>query len=41
MPRAAPPAGLDKFSRYRAGRKAQGMKLLWIWVARPVFARFS
>jgi hypothetical protein len=33
MPRAAPPAGLDQFSRYRAGRKAQGMKLLRIWVA--------
>jgi hypothetical protein len=40
MPRAAPSDGLDKFSRYRAGRKAQGMKLLRIWVPDPSLPGF-
>jgi hypothetical protein len=40
MPRIAPSDGLDKFSRYRAGRKAQGMKLLRIWVPDPAAPGF-
>jgi len=32
MPRPASNDGLDKFQRYRAIRKANGMKLLRLWV---------
>ena len=35
MPRVAPSDGLDKFARYRANRKARGMKLLRLWVPDP------
>ena len=32
MPRTVPGEGLDKFMRYRAGRRAQGMRLLCVWM---------
>jgi len=35
MPRAARTDGLGKFQRYRATRKAIGMKLLRVWVPDP------
>jgi hypothetical protein len=35
MPRPANHDGLDKFRRYRANRKASGMKLLRVWVPDP------
>ena len=35
MPRAARADGLDKFQRYRASRRASGMKLLRVWVPDP------
>ena len=35
MPRPARHDGLDKFQRLRVNRKAQGMKLLRIWVPDP------
>ena len=35
MPRAARTDGLDKFQRYRASRRASGMKLLRVWVPDP------
>jgi hypothetical protein len=35
MPRPARSDGLDKFQRYRATRRARGLKLLRIWVADP------
>jgi hypothetical protein len=35
MPRSAPKDGLDKFQRYRANRKANGMKLVRMWVIDP------
>ena len=35
MPRPARTDGLDKFQRYRATRRARGMKLLRIWVPDP------
>ena len=35
MPRAARADGLDKFRRYRASRRASGMKLLRVWVPDP------
>ena len=35
MPRLASNDGLDKFQRYRAIRKANGMKLLRLWVPDP------
>ncbi len=40
MPRAAPSDGLDKFARYRASQKAQGMKLLRLWVPDPAAPGF-
>jgi len=40
MPRVAPSDGLNKFNRYRAGRRAQGMKLLRIWVPDPATPGF-
>ena len=36
MPRAARADGLDKFQRYRASRRASGMKLLRVWVPDPL-----
>lgn len=35
MPRSASTDGLDKFQRYRATRRASGMKLLRVWVPDP------
>ena len=35
MPRSASIDGLDKFQRYRATRRASGMKLLRVWVPDP------
>jgi Protein of unknown function (DUF3018) len=35
MPRPASNDGLDKFQRYRANRRASGMKLLRVWVPDP------
>jgi hypothetical protein len=35
VPRAARTDGLDKFQRYRASRRASGMKLLRVWVPDP------
>ena len=35
MPRAASKDSLGKFQRYRATRKARGMKLLRVWVPDP------
>ena len=35
MPRPANNDGLDKFQRYRANRRARGMKLLRVWVPDP------
>ncbi len=35
MPRPARTDGLDKFRRYRAARRASGMKLLRVWVPDP------
>ncbi len=32
--------GLDKFRRYRASRRAQGMKLLRVWVPDPAAPGF-
>ena len=41
MPRADSSDGLDKFQRYRATRRAQGMKLLRIWVPDPQAPGFA
>ena len=35
MPRTARADGFDKFQRYRASRRASGMKLLRVWVPDP------
>lgn len=35
MPRATSRDGLDKFQRYRRSRKAEGLKLLRVWVPDP------
>ena len=35
MPRTSRTDGLDKFQRYRASRRAKGMKLLRVWVPDP------
>ena len=40
MPRTAAQDGLDKFSRYRASRRAQGLKLLRVWVPDPAAPGF-
>jgi hypothetical protein len=40
MPRAARNDGLDKFQRYRATRRARGMKLLRVWVPDPLAPGF-
>ncbi|MFT8479431.1 antitoxin MazE-like protein [Gluconobacter oxydans] len=41
MPRLAKDDGLDKFQRYRASRKARGMKLLRVWVPDPLAPGFK
>lgn len=35
MPRAVRADGFNKFQRYRASRRASGMKLLRVWVPDP------
>ncbi len=40
MPRPVAQDGLDKFSRYRASRRARGMKLLRVWVPDPAAPGF-
>jgi hypothetical protein len=40
MPRPASNDGIDKFSRYRANRRAEGMKLLRVWVPDPAVPGF-
>ncbi len=40
MPRQAAQDGLDKFSRYRASRRARGMKLLRVWLPDPAAPGF-
>ena len=35
MPRPARDDGLDKFQRYRVGRRAKGLRQLRLWVADP------
>jgi len=40
MVRPASDDGLDKFRRYRAARKANGMKLLRVWVPDPAAPGF-
>jgi hypothetical protein len=35
MPRIAPKDGHDKFSRYRASKRSQGLKLVRLWVPDP------
>jgi hypothetical protein len=40
MPRQAAQDGLDKFRRYRATRRAAGMKLLRVWVPDPAAPGF-
>lgn len=35
MPRINPKDGRDKFSRYRASKRAQGLKLMRLWVPDP------
>jgi len=41
MPRAAITDGLDKFSRLRANRRAQGLKLVRLWVPDPKASGFE
>ena len=41
MPRPARNDGLDKFRRYRTGRKAAGMKLVRLWVPDPESPQFA
>ena len=41
MPRPARDDGLDKFRRFRANRKASGMKLVRIWVPDPNSPEFA
>lgn len=41
MPRVAPKDGHDKFSRYRASKRRQGMKLLRLWVPDPSAPGFA
>jgi Protein of unknown function (DUF3018) len=40
MPRIAPKDGYDKFSRYRASKQRQGLKLLRLWVPDPAAPGF-
>lgn len=41
MPRPAKQDGLNKFRRYRTARRAQGMKLLRVWVPDPRLPGFA
>ena len=41
MSRAALNDGLDKFKRYRLGKRAKGMKLLRLWVPDPTTPDFA
>ena len=40
MPRPASSDGMDKFKRYRASRRAGGLKLLRVWVPDPSLPGF-
>jgi hypothetical protein len=40
MPRLASNDGIDKFRRFRANRRAEGMKLLRVWVPDPAAPGF-
>jgi hypothetical protein len=40
MARPAANDGIDKFRRYRANRRAEGMKLLRVWVPDPTMPGF-
>jgi hypothetical protein len=40
MPRPASADDLDKFQRYRASRRAKGMRLLRVWVPDPLAPGF-
>ena len=41
MPRSASNAGPSKFARYRANKRAKGMKLLRMWVRDPNTPEFQ
>jgi hypothetical protein len=41
MPEVATPDGLNKFQRYRASKRRQGMKLLRVWVPDPAAPDFA
>lgn len=41
MPRPSPRDGLNKFQRHRASRRAQGFKLVRVWVTDPQAVGFS
>lgn len=41
MPEVAAPDGLNKFQRYRASKRRQGMKLLRVWVPDPAAPGFA
>jgi hypothetical protein len=41
MPEVATPDGLNKFQRYRASKRRQGMKLLRVWVPDPAAPGFA
>lgn len=40
MPRIAPKDGHDKFSRYRATKQQQGLKMIRLWVPDPAAPGF-
>lgn len=41
MPRTVAEDGLNKFQRYRSGKRAKGMKLLRMWVPDPIAPGFA
>lgn len=41
MPEVIAPDGLNKFQRYRASKRRQGMKLLRVWVPDPAAPGFA
>ena len=41
MPRATRTESADKFRRYRARRKAEGMKLVRVWIPDPTSPEFA
>jgi len=41
MPRIAPKDGHDKFSRYRAAKQRQGLKMIRLWVPDPAAPGFK